>query len=150
VNKYEQFEQDSINSTQARDAYARYLQSFNWDYFLTVTFRKDFRDGIKALDYVWDTLHYDCFAKRAFLSSEKHRYPSRDVHIHGLISDYDGSWRPNMCLPWEMWSIMFKRFGRSRVEAISRSEQVTAYCSKYVSKRLSEYGFFGAPTFWEK
>ena len=147
---YEQFEREAILDTRAREAYSSYLESLSWDYYATVTFRKPWRDTIKAHEAVWGVLHSECHAKRAFVAVEKHRFPSKEVHVHALISDYDGSWRPNVLLPWDMWSKLFHHFGRTQVEAINSTADVAAYCSKYVVKSLSDYAFYGAPNFWDK
>ncbi|KKL79983.1 hypothetical protein LCGC14_2009400, partial [marine sediment metagenome] len=127
---YEQFEREALLDTRAREAYGSYLESLSWDYFVTVTFRKPWRDAIKAHEAVWGTLHSECYAKRAFLAVERHKYPSREVHVHGLISDYDGSWRPNVLLPWDMWEKLFHHFGRTRVEPIKSPRDVSSYCAK--------------------
>lgn len=148
--KYEQYDNGQAADFRARSAYADYLQSLHWDFFITVTFRNHWRDSIKAHEAVWNALHYDSNVKRAFLAVERHRYPNWQVHVHGLVSDYDGSWRPGMLLPWSMWENLFKRFGRTRVEQIRSSEDVSGYCAKYVTKRVSEYGFYGAGKFWDK
>lgn len=146
---YEQWEQRYRRSTESRNSYAAYLQSLNWDYIVTVTFRKARYDGIKTLESVWSSLHNDCFTKRAFLATENHRYPG-SVHVHGLVSDYDGKRKPNMVLPWQMWDSLFRRFGRTTVDPVRSQADVTSYCSKYVTKALSNYGFYGQPGFWDK
>ena len=55
-----------------------------------------------------------------------------------------------MLLPWDIWSRLFKQFGRSEVTAVKSPEDVAGYCSKYVTKRMSEYGFYGHPVMWDK
>lgn len=134
---------------EIRTAYADYLQSQNWDNFITVTFRRDWRDTIKASEAVWGALHR-CHVQKAFLAVERHRYPNWSCHVHGLISGYEGGWYPQMLLPWEIWQTLFSRFGRSQVEAVRSSEDVAIYCSKYVIKRMSNYGFYGQKEFWHK
>lgn len=148
---YEQFCRDSINSTLARQAYANYLGTLSWDYFLTVTFRKPFRDSIKAHETVWETLQ-PLNTVRAFLATERHRYPNNDCHVHGLIKIDPFSERGYRLVggaPLVIWGDCFRVHGRSRVEEIRSAEDVSAYCAKYVSKRMSDYGFYGQPQFWQ-
>jgi hypothetical protein len=135
------------SSYETRCAYSDYLQSYNWDYFLTATFRGSWRDSLKASDAVWEAL-YGCNAQRAFLAVEKHRYPNWNCHVHGLVSGYSPGWEPPMLLPWEIWQTLFQRFGRSQVSAVRSIEDVASYCSKYVVKRMSHYGFYGQTMFW--
>lgn len=148
VENFSQFEREKIRDFQVRSAYSDYLQSQHWDYFITVTFRSNWRDSIKAHEAVWDRLHFDCFAERAFLAVERHHYPNWNCHVHGLVSGYSGDWKPEMLLPWKMWEKLFRAFGRTSVEEVKSPEDVSAYCSKYVIKKMSDYGFYGAATLW--
>ncbi|GAI10042.1 unnamed protein product [marine sediment metagenome] len=143
-----QWEVGRVRDTATREAYATWLESLHWDYFVTVTFRRPRVDGIRANDRVWSTLEA-CHVKRAFLATERFKW-SRELHVHGLLSNYDGTWYPRMALPWDMWERCFKVYGRTTVEAINGPAAVTRYCSKYVVKGLSEYGFYGRPAFWDK
>lgn len=145
---YEQFERDAINSTIARESYSRYLQSFDWDYFATVTFRKDWRDSIKAHETVWENLAPYC--SRAFLAVERHRYPNYNCHVHGLLKTHTFETGSPMFTPEFLWVGLYVHFGRTQVEEIREMSQVSNYCSKYVVKRLSDYAFYGSPSFWSK
>ncbi len=147
---YEQFKREAINSTAAREAYSKYLEGISWDYFITVTFKNDFRDSIRAHQTVWETLtaHH---VERAFLATERHRYPNYACHVHGLVKvpGFPGSDdRRFYHEPERIWLSLFSNHGRSRVEEIREASQVASYCSKYVVKRLSDYGFYGEPSFW--
>lgn len=149
MNRYEQFERDFRNSTSAREAYARYLQGFEWDYFATITWKRHFRDSIKAHERVWEIIASHC--ERAFLAVERHRYPNHDCHVHGLIKVPRFSGVESGHNYWSaegIWRDCYYNAGRSRVEAIRSAEDVSSYCSKYVVKRLSEYCFYGRPSFW--
>lgn len=147
---YDQFYQDQINSTVARQSYAQYLQEQKWDYFITVTFRKRFTDSIKAHETVWETLS-GLWTGRAFLAVERHRYPNNACHVHGLVKGIGGPerviGRPSFD-SFHLWHNLYVNHGRSMVEEVRSVEDVAAYCSKYVVKRLSEYGFYGQPVFW--
>lgn len=134
-----------LRDTLTREAYSQWLQSLDWDYFLTVTFRKPRVDGIRANDVVWDCI-WNMNIERAFLTAESFK-SSKEVHVHGLIAGHPGmpyqTW-----LPWAMWERLYKIHGRSRVEGIGNPGQVANYCSKYVVKGLANYGFYGNPAFW--
>lgn len=132
-----------------RQQYAEFLQGYNWDYFLTSTFRKPRKEPYYALQSVWHKLReYD--VARAFLVAEPHQ--SGELHIHGLASGFGPGWLPDIALPWDIWSGLFKRFGRSTVEACNSQEAVTGYCAKYLLKQQSRvcdyYEVFGDKQAW--
>ena len=134
-----------------RQQYSDWLQSYNWDYFLTVTFRKPRFDAYYALKDVWHCLQ-DQNAAVAFLVAEPHRY-AHNLHIHGLASSKAG-WDPAMTLPWETWGSLFKRFGRSKVEPVNEPGAVAGYCTKYVMKSqginmADHYQAFGSKFAWQ-
>lgn len=55
--------------------------------------------------------------------------PSRfGTHVHALWADARGVYRK------EAWASWFKRFGRARIEPVRSFEDVSGYCSKYVTK----------------
>ena len=132
-----------------RQDYAEWLQSYNWDYFLTSTFRQPRKEPYYALQSCWHVLQND-FVARAFLVAEPHQ--SGDLHIHGLAAGTGGGWRPGIALPWDIWSSLFKRFGRAKVEACNTQEAVTGYCAKYLLKQQSRvcdyYEIFGSKNAW--
>ncbi len=133
-----------------REQYAEWLQGYNWDYFLTSTFRKPRREPYYALRAVWGELERS-FVARAFLAVEPHQ--SGDLHIHGIVAGMPPGWRPEIPLPWDIWSGLFKRFGRAKVEACNTHEAVTAYCAKYVLKQQGRvadyYGIYGTKLAWQ-
>ena len=147
MNEWKQFENGHIASLDTRSKYSDYLQTLPWDYFATITFRRPWRDSIRAHEAVWPVLH-DCGITRAFLAVERHKYPSYDCHVHGLLAGYGPEWNGPKPDIWKMWENCFHRFGRNTIEDIRNPGQVAEYCSKYVIKRLSEYGFYGQKTFW--
>jgi len=132
-----------------KEQYAEWLQSYNWDYFLTSTFRRPRKEPYYALQSVWHELQHH-FVARAFLVCEPHQ--SGDVHIHGLAAGSGPRWRPELELPWDIWSGLFKRFGRAKVEACNSAEAVSLYCSKYLLKQQSRacdyYEIFGRKQAW--
>lgn len=132
-----------------RQGYAEWLQGYNWDYFMTSTFRSPRIEPYYALKHVWSELR-NHNVSRAFLVAEPHQ--SGDLHIHGLAAGRGPGWRPEMALPWEIWSGLFKRFGRAKVEACNNQEAVTGYCAKYLLKQQSRvcdyYEVFGSKNAW--
>ena len=141
------WEMGRIRDTRTRNAYADWLQTLHWDYILTVTFRKPRVDGIRANSLVWEALH-NLNCSRAFLATERYKY-AKDIHIHGLLAEQPG-WLPGISLPWVIWERMHKLFGRSTCSLINSPGDVATYCSKYVTKAVSDYGFYGNRVFWEK
>ena len=135
--------------SSTRAAYAEWLQKYNWDYFLTSTFRQPRKEPYYALQSVWHELK-KTFVARAFLVVEPHQ--SGDLHIHGLAAGTGPGWRPEIALPWEIWAGLFKRFGRAKVEAANSREAVTGYCAKYLLKQQSRvcdyYEVFGSKFAW--
>ncbi len=132
-----------------RQEYAEWLKGYNWDYFLTSTFRRPRVEPYYALQSVWHELKKS-FVARAFLVAEPHQ--SGDLHIHGLAAGFGPGWRPELALPWDIWSGLYKRFGRAKVEACNSQEAVTGYCAKYLLKQQSRacdyYEVFGNKNAW--
>lgn len=130
--------------------YAEWLQGFNWDYFMTATFRKPRVEPYYALKAVFGELENYGVA-RAFLGAEP--FQSGDLHIHGILAGPAPDWRPGISLPWDIWNGLFVKFGRAKVEACNNLESVTAYCAKYVLKQQSRvcdyYAIHGLKVHWD-
>lgn len=139
-----------IRGQKVRQEYAEWLQGYNWDYFLTSTFRKPRIEPYYALKHVWNELSNHWVA-RGFLGVEPHQ--SGDLHIHGIVAGNPPGWQPEIDLPWDIWDGLFHRFGRARVEACNTNEAVTAYCAKYILKqqhRVADYyGVYGSRLAWQ-
>ena len=134
---------------QVRQEYAEWLQGYNWDYFLTSTFRKPRKEPYYALQSVWHELQHYSVA-RAFLVAEPHQ--SGDLHIHGLASGRGAGFLPDIALPWDIYAGLFDRFGRAKVEACNSQAAVSSYCAKYLLKQQSRvcdyYEVFGGKGAW--
>jgi len=124
---------------------AKFLESYNWDYFFTVTPKRPRVDPLAFMRDVWDDIKPspswtpDTHVKRAFMACEPF-FLGRNLHVHGLIAgDSD------LKLPWWFEEGFNFHLGRSRVELCRSNGQVSAYCSKYVAKHLGgdNYDFFG-------
>lgn len=129
---------------EIQDAYAEYLQEFSWDYYSTVTFRKLRRDPLAAAASVYAVLDGKFLATRAFVAVERHVLDG--VHLH-LLSQHYREVGHQAVKAYSMWLYLFKAFGRTAVEAIRSTEDVSYYCSKYVSKG-EHFNLFGAPQAW--
>lgn len=140
---------ESKRTGLTREEYAEWLKGYNWDYFMTVTFRKAKKEPYYALESVYRELR-NFYVARAFLGCEPHQ--SGDLHIHGILSGAAPGWKPEISLPWEIWNGLFKRFGRSKVEACNSAEAVSSYCAKYILKQQSRvcdyYAVYGSPLDW--
>jgi len=121
--------------SEVRDAFGEWLQTFNWEYFITITFREP-RLPHHALSTVREAgkLIRRHASGLLFLGTELH--DSRTLHMHGLL---ETGGRPNEFLASVLWRQLFERFGRSQVRPVQSREAVSNYVSKYVTKRLTEW-----------
>ena len=124
-----------ISKEEVRDAFGNWLSTFDWDYFITVTFREA-RHPHHALSTVRQVgkvirRHSD---GRLFLGTELHI--NRTLHVHGLLSPVK---RPNDFLQYALWNSLFTAFGRTEVRRVQSREAVSNYVSKYVTKGLTEW-----------
>jgi len=117
-----------------RKELAEWLESYKWDYFLTVTFREPRAPhlALNTLNSVQKVLRR-FGPKLLFLGTEQH--VSSLLHVHGLIAD------GLIALPSQLvWKALFERFGRSKVDKVLDNGKVSRYVSKYVAKDLGEWG----------
>jgi hypothetical protein len=146
--EYAAIESRRVGST--REEYAKFLQRYYWDDIITVTFRGPRKEPYYAAKAVWSELSKHC-AVRAFIAIEP--FQSGDLHLHGIVAGISPPWYPRMSLPWDIWDGLFKRFGRSKVEACNSAEKVTMYCAKYILKQQSRvcdyYYVMGDKWAWE-
>lgn len=64
-------------------------------------------------------------------------------HIHALWADCESVQRS------EVWNKWFLRYGRNRIEPVRNSQDVSGYCSKYVTKEGAWWNFkLVAPELW--
>jgi hypothetical protein len=159
--------QHDLRDGKTKEAYADWLQSKPWDYFLTTTFRSPRKEPYYAIKHVWNTLKPHGIG-RAFLACEPHQ--SGDLHIHGIVAGlmtrqsigdggeiyvptrYKRDGQLRLDPPEVIWGDLFKVFGRSKVELCRSNEDVAGYCAKYVLKQQSRvcdyYGVFGGRRQW--
>lgn len=133
------------HQVEARDSLSSYLQSRDWDYFITVTTRKPWHDAIALNREAYSKLNGITAIERAFLCTEPY-YVRSGVHLHGLVK---ADKKYVEFIPTQrIWQGLFTRFGRSKVELVHNLEQVTGYCSKYVTKSQGDYYFWGRKELW--
>jgi hypothetical protein len=134
-----------------QDAYSKFLQLYYWEFIFMVSFRIPRSDPYYASKAVWSELRkYN--VSRAFIGVEPHQ--SGDLHLHGLAAGNIRGWLPEIALPWDIWPGLFKRFGRSSVQAVNSPEAVSNYCAKEVLKQQSRvcdyYDFYGRKFAWQQ
>ena len=111
-----------------------FIQGFpGWNIFITQTFAHSISADRSdmAIERVQRFLESSLRRPHGFLGAELHR--SGTVHLHGLIGASGDVSRKRL------WERLHRRFGFSRIEPVRSHEQVTAYCTKYVTKRLAEW-----------
>lgn len=114
---------------------AAWLSGFEWDWFLTVTFREPLprNRGDSVLNSIGKTLlrHNPSLI---FLGMEEHA--STYLHCHGLFQSrlVDGR-VPSSTI----WNDLFQTYGFSRVEPIRSQHKAARYVTKYCVKALASY-----------
>jgi hypothetical protein len=111
-----------------------WIQSYQWDYFVTVTPRRPRRDSIAFLrDLSYNLKKGPSNCKRAFLAAEPFRF-QHNLHVHGLVALGNENVYYGYSQPWQFEFDFRRQFGISRVEKIRGRHQVAEYCAKYVTK----------------
>lgn len=126
-------------------AYAEFIQSFPWDLYTTITFRKPRVDSIYWSDKIFQVLQkFDC--SRSFIACEPHKYLG--IHFHVLSRHLPYLERYGSSNDSPIWKYCFKAFGISTVEKVEDTYAVSRYCAKYVVKENS-FEFKGDPSAWK-
>lgn len=124
-----------------RRALASWLQSQEWDYFFTITCRRERRDRLALLRDVKGELDEKSYHGRGFIAIEPHF--NGGIHAHGLVYNHPqavvGDYAHNA---GDFWYSSFQKFGRSRFSTVKSVESVSAYCAKYVTKKICEWDYF--------
>jgi len=104
--------------------WGNWLQTYPWDYFITVTCREPLpvHRSDSVLNAIGKQLCSRFKPEMVFLGAESHI--SRLTHFHGLYkctervgADPEPSWLMRMRAT-EIWEILFETYGRSKVEKI--------------------------------
>jgi hypothetical protein len=121
------------------DSLADFIGNRYWDYFFTVTTRKPRKDSISLIQSVWKWLNHEDYGfnlQCGFLATEPFKY-QKNLHLHGILKNQDSNAIDSYfgeTYHYYMQRSLNYRFGRSRVEVCRSNEQVSGYCTKYVTK----------------
>lgn len=123
------------SSADLRDSLREWLPTFTWELFITVTFAQARMPwlALNTLNQVAGVIKRSQRPSLMFLGTEQHQ--NRTLHVHGMITGRGGC----AINPRSLWKDLFDTFGRSDVSPILSREAVTDYCTKYVTKSLTEY-----------
>lgn len=132
-----------MNEYQLREDYKDFLLNYTWDLYSTITFRRPRYDGIFWCEKVWKV--FEKFGgSRGFIAVEPHLLDGIHLHMLSRHSFYSDAGT----IPRGLWKYCFKAFGRSLIEPVDNSIQVSRYCAKYVVKG-NQYEFMGWPEAWK-
>ncbi len=134
------------DKSEVQTAYSDLLQDLPWDYYLTQTYRHLHRDHISAPARHWDALQ-EAGATRAFVAVEPHYLDG--IHLHTLAKFPEGMATATLFHRLDLRRDLRRDFGFADVQRINDPEQVSTYCSKYVTKGAASHGFFGNPPAWD-
>jgi len=125
---------DYAQRKELREEMGEWLQSYKWDYFLTVTFREPRPPhlALNVLNQVRKVLK-SASPPLLFLGTEQHA--SSLLHVHGLMMAGSPALSTRA-----VWKLLFDRFGRSKVDGVLDKKKVAMYVTKYVVKDLAEWG----------
>lgn len=123
-------------NAEVRDAFADWLNGWEWSYFYTVTFRwpRQPHHSDSTINEIKRVLLARCGVRRFFLGTELHI--NRTLHVHGLLGlqgRYSGA------VASHVFRESYERWGRSEVLPVRAREAATLYVSKYVSKELTAW-----------
>jgi len=130
------YEEHREDRHELRTALATWLETFNWDLFITITFA-DPRPPHNALTTIRGIRNVirRYSGGLLFLGTELHI--NRTLHVHGLLECR--LWSDKHVLSGLLWREFFNRYGRSDVSEVQSGAAVADYVSKYVTKDLTEW-----------
>jgi hypothetical protein len=128
-----------MNGQVLRDQLAGWVNKFEWQIFMTGTFRPDqsYRDTIKAKRafrrYLDDLVKlYRKHNIEYFMVVERFAH-GEFTHIHALLNGLDGLTYREIGEPW------FKRHGIVQIEGYDPTKGANYYLTKYVTKELCDW-----------
>lgn len=122
-----------------KKAWREFLSRWRWDWFLTITFRQPRlpHHASSSLREIGRTIERETDG-RYFLGTELH--VNRTMHVHGLLQAPGASDGPaSKLVASNIWLAFYDRYGRSQVRRVRSREAVSDYCTKYVTKELTEW-----------
>ncbi len=127
-----------------QEAYASHLTSFDWDVYMTQTFKHTRRDGSNAANHVYKTLEEKFGAIRAFIAVEPHYLDG--IHLHSLIHFPEINYQRD--LVGRLKKYCGKAYGFNHIAVARDQDQVSLYCCKYVVKG-NDFFYKGEPSAWK-
>ena len=120
-----------------REAWGTWLDGFEWDLWLTVTFRtpRQPHHAMSTLTQCRKVVRRVSQGGHLFLGVEPHK--SALIHLHGLVQVPD--WTSKRKASNLLWLRLFETFGRSQVPAVRGNKGASFYVSKYVTKEFGEF-----------
>ena len=132
----------TVELLEVRDAFACWLETFDWDFFLTVTFRDQppMRRQESITHAVGQSIktRYETVDRLA-LFAEPHL--SGNLHLHGLVHLGAGEAIVGRARR-DMQAYLVEKFGRSQAAFPRGAKAVTKYVAKYCVKTDGYYEFF--------
>lgn len=132
--------EESTLLREVQSGWLEFLSRVEWDWFLTVTFKKPRKDPYYALNAVESALRSVYRHPTSFIGAELHR--SGDVHVHGLFR-VCRSCNNDPKDTFHLWAQLFGRLGRSEVVPPRSAADVNKYVTKYCTKDLTDYRILG-------
>lgn len=134
----------SLRQYPLKLAISDWLQGYNWDFFISQTFKTPRLDALRCHNAVNRILTDKFGATRQFSVAERHS--KGDYHLHILSRHVFDPVLPASSI----WKYLFKSFGRVSVQPINSILAVTRYCSKYVTKdNALDYQIYGDSAAWK-
>jgi len=127
----------TASDREVREEWARWLSTYPWTHFITVTFRepRTLHSAESTINQLHKRIRRLCPRGRLFLGTELHL--SRALHVHGLLDAF--YWADGAALAHILWKDLYTDFGRTTVSPVQSSEAVSNYVSKYVTKEFTSY-----------
>lgn len=129
-----------VQAARSRDAWVQFLSQYPMDGFITVTFARQARYPLYALETVRKALVGNC--QSAYLGAEPHYLGG--WHVHGVVAT---GMSASTDLRDAALRNLYRRFGKigsqRSVQHIENVGNVVGYVTKYITKSTGEYLLFG-------
>lgn len=131
------------------NGWSAFLSYIQWDWFVTVTFRREQRSAegaLRAANWIFKQSN----AQRGVFFAEKHHLRADIYHIHGLLWWQFHDLRPEVEL---FGHILWGKFGFNKVVPIKKTaesiDKVTKYVAKYCAKEADTWALYGKKKWWK-
>lgn len=123
-------------------SFSTFLTSRKWHAMFTATFAVQQKYPHTAIEMVSHRLP---FYRKAFIAAELHKLGG--YHCHGLV-EFSHLVSGDMDALCTNTVTSLKRGGFCTVAPIRDTNAVSAYCTKYITKEMGDYEFFGSSMAW--